>query len=297
MNILYVYREWFHRFKVFGKIMHELGHNVVCRELNNNKVTKKDVGKCEIIWVHKPQFLKYIPDNNKLVVTYNPVIKEDRDKLVDLYKPFGVVFIPNKHEVEIMQKLSGESKFKYMPWGYDERRYYPQFIEKSIDFSYAGSASKNEVRVEWFKKMKELLPSILFFGKQVCEVTKSKKRLYSSHKEQRRIYQATKCNIDCPLTNKRRDFIPYQKMRFFEIPACGEILLTHYSDEFAELFEPDKEMFYYKDIDEFISKAKWIVKNYDNLMHVRISAWERANKDHRFEIRFKTMLEIIGEML
>ena len=43
MKILYVYKEWYDRFKVFGHIMKNLGHDVRVRELNKCKVTKKDV--------------------------------------------------------------------------------------------------------------------------------------------------------------------------------------------------------------------------------------------------------------
>lgn len=289
MKIVYVYKEWFHRFKIFGQIMEQLGHEVVSCELNNNKVSKSDVEWCDVVWVHKPQFLDRIPENKKFLVTYNPTVKEEKEKWAESYEPFNLVFIPNKYEVKELKRLSNEDKFIYIPWGFDERRYYPEFKPKTIDISYAGSAQKDEKRVEWFLKIKEQVP-IKFFGEQVCRVTGSKIKKYDSHEEQRAIYQATKCNIDCPITNERRDFIPYQKMRFFEIPACGEILLTYYSDEFAELFEPEVEMFYYSSLDEFVGKARDIVKYHDILMPHRIAAAKRAREEHTFKKRFERML-------
>lgn len=289
MKILYVYREWYHRFKIFGQIMQKLGHEVISKELSNEKVHRKDVDWCDIVWIHKPQLLKYVPDHNKPIITYNPAISTWKVDGEREYAPFHKVFIPSKYEVEALKDICEDNKFIYVPWGYDQRRYFHKSTPKKIDYSYAGAGQKEERKTEWLLKAKERLP-ITFFGRQICRAAKVKERTYSRHTEQRKIYWRTKCNIDCPLTNERRDFIPYQKMRFFEIPACGEILLTYYSDEFAELFDPDTEVFYYRTLDELVDKAQWIVKNYDKLDSVRADAIQRAQYDHTFEGRISVIL-------
>jgi len=84
-------------------------------------------------------------------------------------------------------------------------------------------------------------------------------------------------------------------LRTFEIPMCGGLQLSSYTDELAGYFENGKEIILYKSDEEMVSKAKFYLRE-DN-KHLRdsmkIMARKRAENDHtwfrRFEIVFKAL--------
>jgi hypothetical protein len=82
-------------------------------------------------------------------------------------------------------------------------------------------------------------------------------------------------------------------LRTFEIPMCGGLQLSSYTDELAGYFEEDKEIILYRSDEEMISKVKFYMKPEKRPVResMKLSARNRAESEHtwmkRFEVIFK----------
>lgn len=85
-------------------------------------------------------------------------------------------------------------------------------------------------------------------------------------------------------------------LRTFEIPMCGGLQISTYTDELASYFEDDKEILLYRNNDELISKAHFYLRpDNDNLrMQIKTAARLRAKNDHSWSIRFQKVFDYFG---
>jgi spore maturation protein CgeB len=107
--------------------------------------------------------------------------------------------------------------------------------------------------------------------------------------------------ISLGITELRNTFVlkqPIHKLhlRTFEIPMCGGLQLSSYTEELAEYFEDEKEIILYKTNEEMISKVKFYLNPENKKVREKMkrNARERAENDHtwinRFNIAFKLLL-------
>jgi len=303
MKIVYVYRDWFKRTKQWGRMLRKLGHEVSWFEARDKKIPTDMIRWADILWIYKPQFRKVLTagqkrlvwNTGKKLVTFGGAPKVAHEKWGKVFRGFDFVFINNKANMAKIQSLSETPEiFHYIPWGYEAELYYPGSSKKDIPSSFMGKATSNQddQRFDWISRTKKVLPFTVF-GEALCKRLGCTVRPFSTHREQREVYWRTKANLGFPFTSNAFYNELYMKCRFFEVPGCGEVFLTHYADDFAEMFEPDKEVFYYNSFDELIDKAKWIINNYSKLGKVRRAAYDRAVKDHQFIFRFRDMMNIV----
>lgn len=111
------------------------------------------------------------------------------------------------------------------------------------------------------------------------------------------------CALSLNVTELRNTYVlknPIHKihLRTFEIPMCGGLALTSYSDELSEYFEDEKEIIFYKSDEEFISKAKFYLNsNNDSLcMKMKINARKRAESEHTWMNRFNVIFNNISNL-
>lgn len=106
--------------------------------------------------------------------------------------------------------------------------------------------------------------------------------------------------ISLGITELRNTYVlknPVHKLhlRTFEIPMCGGLQLSSFTEELATYFEEDKEIIFYRSDEEMISKAKFYLKDENKSLreNMKINARKRAEKDHawinRFDIIFKLL--------
>jgi spore maturation protein CgeB len=83
--------------------------------------------------------------------------------------------------------------------------------------------------------------------------------------------------------------------RTFEIPACGGFQIITHNEAVNELFEIGKEIITYKNFDDLKSKIEYYLdpKNEGERQAIITAAHQRAINEHTYEIRLKTMLQII----
>lgn len=90
--------------------------------------------------------------------------------------------------------------------------------------------------------------------------------------------------------------VPIVNLRNFEIPMSGGIQFTRYSEELSKYFEEDKEIVFFRSIEECIEKARFYlrddVKNTRN--QIRINARRRAVSEHTWCCRFREVFNRWG---
>lgn len=80
-------------------------------------------------------------------------------------------------------------------------------------------------------------------------------------------------------------------LREFEIPMCGGLYITNYSDELAEFYEIDKEVLVFRNEHELLDKVKFYLKNENAAQKIRSAAYNRSHSCHTYHIRFKKLFE------
>jgi spore maturation protein CgeB len=83
-------------------------------------------------------------------------------------------------------------------------------------------------------------------------------------------------------------------LRDFEAPMSGALYCTGYSEELAEMFEPDKEVIVYRSLHELLDKVRYYLRNEAEGERIRSSGRERALKAHTYQQRFRSLFQVIG---
>lgn len=84
-------------------------------------------------------------------------------------------------------------------------------------------------------------------------------------------------------------------LRTFEIPMCGGIQLSSYTEELSGYFEDDKEILLYKSDEEMISKAKFFLnpERKGSREKIRLNARKRAENEHTWTNRFNVVFSML----
>lgn len=101
------------------------------------------------------------------------------------------------------------------------------------------------------------------------------------------IYNQSKIVLNLSLSSEG---VPTIKTRDFEVPGCNSLLLTRYSEEICEYFEPCEEIATYSDKDDVIKQIRYYLKYRTEREQVAKAGYERVLKDHTYEKRFKEFL-------
>ncbi|BFM39485.1 glycosyltransferase [Synechocystis sp. LKSZ1] len=86
-------------------------------------------------------------------------------------------------------------------------------------------------------------------------------------------------------------------MRLFEATGVGTCLITDWKDNLTELFESDREVVTYRNVEECIEKVKWLLENDDARQAIAEAGQKRTLKDHTFSQRAIQLDEIIRKSL
>ncbi len=86
-------------------------------------------------------------------------------------------------------------------------------------------------------------------------------------------------------------------MRLFEATGMGACLLTDWKENLGDLFEPDKEVMTFRDIDECIDKAKYLLKNDAIREKIALAGQRRTLKDHNYFRRIRGLCNVVDRYL
>ncbi len=103
-----------------------------------------------------------------------------------------------------------------------------------------------------------------------------------------RAINSYKIHLNCNIA----DDINY---RTFETTGCGTMLITNYTQGLEKLFDIDKEIVVYRSLEELDQKVRYYLDNEEEREEIARSGYERSSKDHTFDRRSETIVEIIKE--
>ncbi len=86
----------------------------------------------------------------------------------------------------------------------------------------------------------------------------------------------------------------HMHLRDFEIPMCGGLYCTDYSEELSEMFEPDKEVITCRGLQERIEKLRHYLGHPGQAKAIRQAGLRRALRDHTYQKRFRDLFRKIG---
>ena len=86
-------------------------------------------------------------------------------------------------------------------------------------------------------------------------------------------------------------------MRLFEATGVGTCLLTDTGNNMSDLYEADKEVVIYKNLDEAIEKAKYLIEHPNVAQEIAAAGQKRTLKDHTTKVRCRQIDGIIQTKL
>lgn len=84
------------------------------------------------------------------------------------------------------------------------------------------------------------------------------------------------------------------KGRNFEIPGCGNFLLTSNADNLGDYYQKGKEIVIYKDVKDLIDKIRYYLVHDEEREAIAKAGYRRTLRDHTYEKRFNEIFKIIG---
>jgi spore maturation protein CgeB len=87
--------------------------------------------------------------------------------------------------------------------------------------------------------------------------------------------------------------VQHLHLRDFEAPMCGALYCTGYTEELAEMFEPDEEVLVYRSQHELLDKVRYYLLHPESCDKVRHAGRARALRDHTYQMRFKQLFNLM----
>jgi spore maturation protein CgeB len=316
MKILYIYRDYKGRRKLYGDMMTKCGQNVsymkIIEKKIPNQVKIKDIKKYnpDIVWLYTPYYLWYkvVPDEtvdylkskNIKLISYCHLIPDlSLEKQSKIYSKLDFLFVHCK-EADIFFKTTGINSF-YSPLGFYPHQYFKTISKyKKYDVSFMGSAFKNlpidkDKRTLYLEALRKY--NIGIFGEGFKGRLKNVKiDKYRGHDIQRKIYSQTKINLGLPFSLSSLEEYKnkcYFKNRFFEIPATCNFFLTIRHPDFLDIFDEDTIGYYDNNIESLKESVNRYLKDKDIRKRMAKKAYKLVHEKHTFLHRFKEMFRII----
>lgn len=110
-----------------------------------------------------------------------------------------------------------------------------------------------------------------------------------SDKEMVTIFNTSKINLGFleVYTDKSQQTVQqHLHLREFEVPMCGGLYATNYSDELAEFYEPDKEVIMFHNEYELVDKINYFLNHPTDSEKIRQAGYLRASRCHTYQKRF-----------
>ncbi len=84
------------------------------------------------------------------------------------------------------------------------------------------------------------------------------------------------------------------RLRDFEVPMSGGLLMTGYQEELAEYYEIGREIVCYDSKEELLDKCRYYLSRPQEAEAIRWAGYERARRDHTWAKRFQQLFRHMG---
>ena len=155
--------------------------------------------------------------------------------------------------------------------------------QKRYDVSFVGSKIADRGSV---------IDQLRASGIQVQTFGKGWDTGYVSFDEMVNIYNASKINLSF-MKSYGINTRPQMKNKIFDICMCGSFLLCEYIPGIEELYELDKEIVCFRDIEEAADKIRYYLSHENEREGIAQAGWERAHRDHTMA---KKLSEVFQEI-
>lgn len=208
---------------------------------------------------------------------------------------YDYIFSPRRSNIEELEKI-GCQKVTYLPFAYNPHVHYPEppstaeeRLKFDADIVFIGGADTD--RIPYISALIKAGFKIGLYGTYWDRFLKTRthNRGYADCQVLRKAISSAKIAL-CLVRRANRDG---HSMRSFEVPAIGACMLTEDTAEHREIFGKDDEnVVYFKDSNEMIRKAKFLIENNIERKRLADSAHALILKGrHTYKDRLITMLE------
>jgi len=318
MRILYIYKDYFGRRKLYGQYLKQCGHKVIFlekkhkTEKNQIKIEEIKKAKPDLIWFLSPYYVKYNPIAMEYIHSKNIPItfyhgvggRFPYTDWLDVWKQFTIAFpvAYDLHEYFIENNINSY----HIPFGFHPNQYFRCIKPKKYNISFAGTVvpsvnGKEDQRCIYLNSLRKY-KKVAAFGESFKNKLEKNIiiRKCKSHEEQRNAYALTKINLELPFFSAPCDFMKdkyHFRNRFFEIPATGNFLLSLKTKEFLEIFDEDTIGYYDNNVESLKSSVDKYLKDKKIRNKMTEKAYKLVHQKHTFLHRFKKMSKILKQNL
>lgn len=236
--------------------------------------------RCRIIY---PSTIKKIRTQGAVIFSYNNDNPFSKDFPVYYWRHYrnsvkysDVTFVYRKSNIrECMKK--GAKRVEILRSYYIANNNYPMDVVNKYDVVFLGHY-EDDNRTQALLALvsagikvgipKDIWPDLGEWSENVLQ-------LENTHRDYNKILNESKIALVF-LSSLNKD--TYTR-RCFEIPATKTFMLSQYTDDLANMFEPDKEAVYFKTPKELVEKAAYYLEHEEERERIALAGYERLMRD------------------
>lgn len=238
------------------------------REINQILLSKVEHYKPDVLLLFKgqeilPQTLEEIKKQGVFLINYNldhPFTFQTRgsgNKFVTESFEIYDAHITYSHKIkdEVLTRYPN-TKIEVLPFGYHDQ--YTNPVEHEIKkICFVGGPDENRINII-NELVNQNLP-VAVYGPKWHSILTLREHLEVREQVEGEAYYETLSSYRVQLNIFREHNEDSHNMRSMEVPGAGGIMLAPRSREHSMFFEEDKEVFFYNNIEDLISKARFIL--------------------------------------
>ena len=265
-----IFYDYYYNGNIVTKVLFKLGLSNIYKKINTQFKQIVSDFKPEIIWVFKgmeitPESLKWAKQQGIKLINYNPdnpfIFSGKGSGNLNITKSISLYDLHFTYNLEIQKQLKKiyQANTAYLPFAFDVSKdiFEECSNEKEIvKVCFLGNPDKK--RAKFILHLAEKGVMIDVFGNEWNKFITHKNiitypPIYAD--EQWKTLRKYRVQINLLRIHNEDS----HNMRTFEVPGIGGIQLAPYTIEHKIFFEDGKEIFLFKNIDECISKIKYLL--------------------------------------
>ncbi len=172
----------------------------------------------------------------------------------------------------------------YLPEGANPDVHRPFDVDRSIDVAFVGQCYGNRPEVIRKLRAKGIRAEAYGFGWPNGALTTE---------DMVKMYSRARINLGFAGVAGHDDTYCI-KGRDFEIPMSGGLYVTEACTELEKFFRPGEEVVTYQGVDDLVEKIRHLLSNPAEAEEIRKRGFERALREHTWEMRFEKVFKLLG---